>query len=505
MNNINIILGPPGTGKTTELLNICQQKKELGVKWDKIGFFSFSRKAAYEAQDRARLKFQASKEDLVHFKTLHSFAYKHLPIADDNLMKSKHWKELSDLIGFNLVFNDDDSIYTNSNHKYINLINTARVKDVSLEEECRNSSEILNMVKLDYLDRVIKKYKKENNLFDFTDMIVDYTTDTFSTQFDVLFIDEAQDMPRIQYNMVDKLISHSKETYIAGDDDQAIFRWSGADVDRFIELKGNVTVLNKSYRCPKRVYRLANHIISKIRNRRPKIWEPKKEEGKLLRMADLKHIDISKGNWLLLGRTKKIRNEMIEDFLMQEGYWYGRGEHRPVSTTILNAIEIWQRLKQGVSITLPEVKALYKKIKSKEGLKHGAKTFKEEDEDKLFTLDDLKLYHGLLVDGDWWDVLSAITAFDVTYLRRLERIGEDIKGEPRIRVSTIHQAKGGECDNVVVLLDIGRLVYKAYRKNPDDEHRVFYVAVTRAKETLYIVEAQTYTGYTMFGDERTEI
>ena len=80
-------------------------------------------------------------------------------------------------------------------------------------------------------------------------------------------------------------------------------------------------------------------------------------------------------------------------------------------------------------------------------------------------------------------------------MRRLEQVGENIKGEPRIRVSTIHQAKGGECDNVVILLDLGRIVYKSYTKNPDDEHRVFYVAVTRAKENLYIIEAQTHQGY----------
>ena len=268
---INIILGPPGTGKTTKLLDICQQKKEQGVSWDKIGFFSFSKKAAYEARDRARDKFQASKDDLVHFRTLHSFAYKHLPVNKDNLMKSKHWKELSELIGFDLVFDtNDDSIYSNSNHQFVNLINMSRLKDISLEDEWNSSGETINWTKLDYLNRCIKDYKEENNLFDFTDMIIDYTNDTFLTHFDVLFIDEAQDMPRIQYNMVSKLIKNSKETYIAGDDDQAIFRWSGADVDRFINLKGDVTVLDKSYRCPQKIYKLANRIISRVKNRREK-------------------------------------------------------------------------------------------------------------------------------------------------------------------------------------------------------------------------------------------
>jgi DNA helicase-2/ATP-dependent DNA helicase PcrA len=333
-------------------------------------------------------------------------------------------------------------------------------------------------------------------------MIVDYTTDTVSTQFDVLFIDEAQDMPRIQYNMVDKLISNSKEVYIAGDDDQAIFRWSGADVDKFISLQGTVKVLDKSYRCPRRVFRLANNIITKIRNRRPKVWQPKEDEGKIYRIPHLRHIDLSSGNWLILGRTKKIRNEMIEEILLEQGHWYGRGEHRPVSTTVLGAIDVWKKLKFGNTVTLTEVKTLYNKIKTKVGIKHGHKTMKVENDKQLFSLQQLKDHHGLLVDGEWWDVLSSLTPFEITYLRRLEKIGEDITAEPRIRVSTIHQAKGGECENVIVLLDLGKIVYRSYLKNPDDEHRVFYVAVTRAKNNLYIVEAQKQQGYRMYGDER---
>ena len=53
-----------------------------------------------------------------------------------------------------------------------------------------------------------------------------------------------------------------------------------------------------------------------------------------------------------------------------------------------------------------------------------------------------------------------------------------------------------------MLLDLGKIVYRSYLKNPDDEHRVFYVAVTRAKNNLYIVEAQKQQGYRMYGDER---
>ena len=499
---INIILGPPGTGKTTKLLEICKQKKEEGIGWDKIGFFSFSQKAAYEAKDRAREKFQASREDLVHFRTLHSFAYRNLAIDDNNLFKKKNWKELSSLVGWDLNFDEsDESIYTNTNHKFVNLINLARLKNTELLEEWRRSEDrSMSWDRLQYLDDIITGFKDENNLYDYTDMIVRYTLDPIINNFDVLFIDEAQDMPTIQYEMIDKLIKHSKETFIAGDDDQAIFRWMGADVDRFIDLKGSVQVLDKSYRCPERIFRLANTIISKVSNRRQKTWSPKSEQGKVKRVTHLRHIDLTEGNWLILGRTKKIRNEMIEGHLKSLGMWYGRGDHRPISRTVLNAIYAWNRLQDNQTISYGDVQYIYNQIVAKGRLKRGAKTFKDEDKDKIYTLDILKKDHGLLVDGQWYEVMNKISEYDVAYIRRLLDLGEDLQKEPRIKTSTIHQAKGGECDNVVVLTDIGKIVYKSYTKNPDDEHRVFYVAVTRAKENLYIVDPQTTNFYSMYAD-----
>ena len=499
MDNVNIILGPPGTGKTSRLLNICREKKSEGIDWDRIGFFSFSQKAAYEARDRACEKFNTSRKELVHFRTLHSYAYRHLPLEDTNLMKGKHWKELSEIIGFDLTSEgDDETIYTNANHRYLSLINMSRLKGVPLREAWNGNMDTLLWSKLDYLNRAIIEYKKERKLFDYTDMIVDYVGSDVQPNFDALFIDEAQDMPKIQYDMVFKLINGSKETYLAGDDDQAIFRWSGADVDRFIKLKGNVEVLGTSYRCPRRVYRLANTIIGRVKLRRPKTWEPKEEDGKVMRVTDLRYIDISKGKWLFLARTKRIRNEVIEDYLYSKGYWYGRGEHRPVAPSVISAIDTWQQLQRGEAVSMGEVKTLYNKIKSGTGIKRGGKKFKEEDKEKLFTMQNLIESQGLIAQGEWHEVLDRVKLADVAYLRRLEKMGEDIKGEPRLRVSTIHKAKGGECDNVVVLLDVGKIVYNAYIKNPDDEHRIFYVAVTRAKECLYIVEAQSEEGYMMY-------
>ena len=69
----------------------------------------------------------------------------------------------------------------------------------------------------------------------------------------------------------------------------------------------------------------------------------------------------------------------------------------------------------------------------------------------------------------------------------MRRNGENLKGSPRIHLSTIHSVKGGEEDNVDVLPDLTMNTQKSYERNRDDENRLFYVGATRAKEHLHVV------------------
>ena len=71
---------------------------------------------------------------------------------------------------------------------------------------------------------------------------------------------------------------------------------------------------------------------------------------------------------------------------------------------------------------------------------------------------------------------------------------ENLDNPARIWVSTIHAAKGGEEDNVVLCLDLGRMVKKSIKKSDDkndEEHRVWYVGATRARNNLYKLKAKT--------------
>lgn len=73
------------------------------------------------------------------------------------------------------------------------------------------------------------------------------------------------------------------------------------------------------------------------------------------------------------------------------------------------------------------------------------------------------------------------------YIIALLRRGTRLTGKIPIKLSTIHGAKGGEADNVLILTDLSPKFAKEYYRNADDIHRLLYVGVTRARQSLHIV------------------
>ena len=89
----SIILGPPGTGKTTSILNLIQIEMENGTPPDKIGYFAFTKKASDEGKERTMERFGLTGKDIPNFRTLHSLCYRMLGLSRDSVMDRTNYRE----------------------------------------------------------------------------------------------------------------------------------------------------------------------------------------------------------------------------------------------------------------------------------------------------------------------------------------------------------------------------------------------------------------------------
>jgi superfamily I DNA/RNA helicase len=105
----------------------------------------------------------------------------------------------------------------------------------------------------------------------------------------------------------------------------------------------------------------------------------------------------------------------------------------------------------------------------------------------LFTLGILREHFGLQVPDVSWDkALDRIRDEDRAYATALLNRGINIFQKPNVRLSTIHGAKGGEADNVLLFTDLSGKALEEMERNPDDAHRVLYVGITRTKQNLVL-------------------
>jgi len=92
----------------------------------------------------------------------------------------------------------------------------------------------------------------------------------------------------------------------------------------------------------------------------------------------------------------------------------------------------------------------------------------------------------------WQKAFTKVSPTQIDYMESMINNGEDLSQEPRIRVSTIHGAKGGEATNVVLFLNQTTNTMAGAKKSlekQDEEYRVWYVGVTRSAKNLYLIKA----------------
>ena len=485
------VIGPPGTGKTQTLLNKVMEYKEAGTPLDRIGYFAFTKKAAYEARDRLLETYLfLKKKDVKYFRTLHSFAFRYLGLKEENVMQEEHYKIIGEECGLRIKYatyekNDFNGIFT-SNSEYLSLINLAAVKRINVLDQLDKNEHLgkIERDKLQIVEKHIEDYKQTYGLIDYNDMIKKFTTQQQCPAFEVVFIDEAQDLSLLQWDMIKLLQQNSKDVYIAGDDDQAIFGWAGADVNSFIKFDAIEIPLKQSRRVPKIVHQRALLRLDNIKSDRlEKPWNtPTSEEGTLKIFFSIDSINLLKGDWYILARTNDLLRPIIKG-LKKRGLYFETKQGRSINKSLYQDILNWEKWKKGEELSTIEVQRL---------LERFSKKFKET-EDKLFKLSDLKTKYKLNSQLQWYDAFTAVGPHTKTYIRAMRSNGEDLRRKPRIKILTLHSSKGGEATNVVILQNQTRNTIKGATKTimkQDEEQRVWYVGLTRCSKNLFLIRCK---------------
>jgi len=474
--HVQIILGPPGTGKTTTLLQIVEASLTRGVPPERIAYLAFTRKAANEAQERAMVQFGFDSDRFPYFRTLHSLAFKVLGLQRDEVMTDSHYRRLGKALGveFKGIYDENLGLHTGYGlgDKCSRVEALARVGIRSIDDQYYMTNERdLTLHAVKQYHESLKIFKKENGLLDFTDMLERCET---SLPVDICIIDEAQDLSSLQYRMAIAASQEASEVYIAGDDDQAIFGWAGADVSKFLSLKGDKRILPQSFRIPRSVHKYAYDVVSRIKNRYVKPWQPRLEKGNVIYVSEDNNIDFSReGTWLCMARSKYLLNR-FKKVVRQQGYAYNYNGKSSLDSDETLAITSWEKIRKDKEISMHEAKNLI-----------GFFNFKVKLEKKdTYNINDLGLPDNA-VGQDWMTMLKGLPPEEREYLRSCLRNGEKFNDKPRITIATIHQSKGGEADNVVLSMDMGKLSWD--NLGTDEENRVWYVALTRTKENLYLV------------------
>ena len=498
------IFGPPGTGKTTRLLNMVDDALQKGVAPRNIAFLAFTRKAANEAKERAAKRFGLDpKEDLFYFRTLHSLALTCSDIRPEQVMQEENYRELSSQMGVQLqmtrsgLYEDDIPSMVKATDPILGLINLARMRKIPLRDQYNSIGIDVEWNTVTYVDKCLRMYKENMELFDFTDMLESFPKEGQSNcpNFDLCFVDEAQDLSPIQWDIAHIIDEKSDRMYCAGDDDQAIYRWAGADVEHFINLEGGSETLYQSYRVPFEIHKMAERVVSRIKKRFLKEYKPKADvRGSIRRIFGVEEIDMSEGSWLILAQAGYQLNPVAGE-LRSSGYLFNNRGHRSISENISDAVNGWEQLRKGKEVNGAVARKIYSFMSTKDRVARGFKKLTSVEDTDLLDLKALTADHGLLATEDmvWHVAMDRMPESERAYIIAMLRRGERFNGEPRITVSTIHGAKGGEADNVVLFTDLSPASEEQMTINPDDMHRVFYVGVTRAKENLFIVEPEDFT------------
>lgn len=484
-----VIYGPPGTGKSTKLLGLMKEHVESGTPVGKIGLVSFTKSAAHELATRAGIKPGGN------ISTMHSYAFRLAGISRDQVVGPAHLADLSKRIGIEVTgrISKDGESFSKEGDFYLALEAYHRATlGTDIVETYDASPRLGTLSKFRLFCESYPIWKKSHGYVDFQDML-DLALIEEAPDLDVLFVDEAQDLSASQWKLLDHWAKTIPTIYVAGDDDQAIYEWSGAHVHGMFEFEekhnAHRHVLSQSYRVPVAVFNHANKLLGIVKKRVPKEYKPTANTGTINRRMSLtaSDLDLSEQTFILY-RTHSARKK-TEETIRRLGvpYWGGSSPlgREGAPSRVVRAISVFYKLKDNlahmnqVMLTPTESKLLA------DHLAGSVRKALSEGQYEYF------------INHAWWECFSPRDLETFKYLRLMDRFwgGRPDKIVPFIQLMTIHESKGKEADHVVLINEITKRVHDGFITNPDQEVRTMYVASTRSKNKLTIILGENGFGW----------
>jgi len=513
-------------------------KQATGGNPHEIGLMSFTRAARQEAAERAGEAWGIDPDSLTKdgwIRTGHSICYRQLGVQTGQLLTDSKADQgwVAECFGVRLSTTLDEN---SANQVWIGDARVAwslnawqyhRVTLMPLDEVIKRMREYdpEDAQDISEVQSVAEQYESSKRLddrCDFTDLLLRFAGVSCSPKHGIgrvkpegelppvttWLFDEQQDASPLLDLVCRRLLEGAKVrfAYAVGDPFQSIYGFAGSSSECFMGWQvSRERTMPKSYRCPAKILDYGEMCLRKM-TRSGGYWDrgvaPSGGEGKILNHYDIEEMSsIVKGDddWLLLARTN-YHVSRISGYLASIGI--------PCRSTRSNAeptlrgigMSALFKLENNQPVTGEEwsraIAILPSRSAKEEIVKRGwKKKWKDQPMaaqwDVIFPEDLQEVgataqLCSAIASGDWCGLVDHGTA----WRKSAKKYGPDLASAPKVRVGTIHSAKGMQAENVAVLTTTSQRVQRAseIEEQYNEECRLAYVAATRSSRNLHIIE-----------------